>query len=354
MSINILKHGTVACRPDQMYGWPGITRAANGDILVSASERKFHICPFGREVVIRSTDEGETWGLPLEIYNSELDDRDGNITTLKDGTVVQSWFTSTAFESRWPERAARITDKIRQEVTGTWMLKSHDHGHTWDKEPLRIPVGMHISPIELSDSSLISIGWENRFEDDHDKVQSVYKSTDQGKTWRHCFTFDVETIDDGKGNKKPIINENHVLEVSPGKLTALFRKNGDCLQQSFSEDFGETWSKPIATEMWGCPVHMLKLSNGSIMAAFGHRREPFSIRAVFSYDNCQTWDTENFITIHQWDTQPDMGYPVSIEMEPGKIMTVFYCSRRRQDPETWEPVNHTSPEGILYTIFEVK
>jgi len=32
----------VAWRPDQMYGWPSLTRAASGDLLVGASECKHH------------------------------------------------------------------------------------------------------------------------------------------------------------------------------------------------------------------------------------------------------------------------------------------------------------------------
>ena len=42
------------------YGWPGITRTKDGDILVSASERVVHVDPFGRGVIVRSTDEGRT------------------------------------------------------------------------------------------------------------------------------------------------------------------------------------------------------------------------------------------------------------------------------------------------------
>ena len=89
-------HGVVAARPDQMYGWPGITRVQGEEILVAASERKYHVDPLGREVVVRSTDGGRTWGLPQEVYNSELDDRDANLLTMPDGTIVLTWFTSTA------------------------------------------------------------------------------------------------------------------------------------------------------------------------------------------------------------------------------------------------------------------
>jgi hypothetical protein len=355
MEIEIIDSGVVAARPDQMYAWPGITRAFNGDILVSASERKLHVCPYGRQVVIRSKNNGETWELPQEIYNSELDDRDANILTLKDGTVVQSWFTSTAFEHYDvnAERYARVTEKIKKEVIGTWMLKSHDNGCTWNEKALRIPVGYHISPIELSDSSLISIGTEYCDNDNQNKVLSVYKSFDQGESWQHVTVIESEYKTDSEGVKTPILNENHTIETSPGKLVALFRgEDGGCIYQASSEDYGKTWTKPYKTTICGYPPHMLRLSNGAIMALYSHRKEPFSIRAVVSHDECETWDTDNILTIHQWDDQPDMGYPVSLEIEPGKILTVFYCKRYKNVPEHVEAIKAGEPEGILYSIFK--
>lgn len=355
MNINIVGNGVVAHRPGQMYGWPGITRAANGDILVSASERKFHICPFGREVFMRSTDNGKTWGLPQEIFNSELDDRDANITTLKDGTIVQSWFTSIAFEAEWPERSARVTDKIRQEVAGTWMLRSFDHGYTWEDTALKMPVGMHISPVELSDSSLISIGFEDRFDLKEDYILKVYKSHDKGESWNYLTDIDCEYNILENGAKRAILNENHVIETEPGKLVALFRRCGDCLYQASSNDYGVTWTSTKKTEIQGYPVHMLKLSNGAVMAAYGYRWDPYSIRAVFSYDDCRSWDIENTVTLYQWEDQLDMGYPVSIEMEPGRIMTVFYCNRRYKSHKNSDIDNkEKSPEGILYIISEYR
>ncbi|MEI8080044.1 MAG: sialidase family protein, partial [bacterium] len=67
VKAEILERGTVAARPGQMYAWPGIARLKNGEILVSASERTSHICPLGREVVIRSLDGGKSWQLPQEV-----------------------------------------------------------------------------------------------------------------------------------------------------------------------------------------------------------------------------------------------------------------------------------------------
>ncbi len=360
IKISDITKGVVASRPKQMYAWPGITRAANGDIIVAASERKFHVCPYGRQVIMRSKDNGASWSLPQEVYNSELDDRDSNLVTLKDGTLVLSWFTSNAFEmyplkykdfKDFKGRTARVSEQMRRELLGPWMLKSRDNGENWDPAPLRMPVGMHVSPTQLSDGSLFSIGWTNMFENEAEKLLCGYHSYDAGESWSKSVTFDCPQKDG-----KPILNENHVLEVAPGKLIAMFRKCGDFLYQAFSDDYGKTWTTPQQTKIWGYPPHLLKLSDGRILCVFSHRRTPYSIRGVLSADNGKTWDIDNIFTLYEWTDELDMGYPVSQEVAPGEILTVFYCSRRDEaTPNTPEPWKTSSAqEGILSIRYRIR
>jgi hypothetical protein len=338
--IEILENGIAISRPDQMYGWPGITRAANGDILIAASERKFHVCPFGREVVVRSADNGRSWSLPQEVYDSELDDRDANLLTMPDGTIILSWFTSTAFAGEpWEGRTARVTERMRDELIGSWFIRSSDHGKTWEKQARRMPTGMHISPVLLSDGSLISIGFEDRLMEK--RRLCAYKSFDGGETWTEAAKI---------GDESMMLNENHVLDVGNGRLIGLFRKCNDCLRQAVSDDYGQTWSTPEPTGIKGYPAQMIKLHNGDILCVYGHRWQPYSIRGVLSHDNGTSWDIENTFTIYEWEDKPDMGYPSSLEIEPGEILTVFYCSRRGVVP--WHEA--VQPEGILYTRYRLK
>jgi hypothetical protein len=88
---------------------------------------------------------------------------------------------------------------------------------------------------------------------------------------------------------------------------------------------------------------------------------PYSIRGIFSCDNGKIWDYSNIITIYEWADEPDMGYPISIETNPGEILTVFYCSRRNA-PDSDCPYSPWSnnaitdsrlPEGILYVKYKI-
>ena len=233
------------------------------------------------------------------------------------------------------------------------MLFSKDNGHTWTNDPVRMPAGQRVSPFYFSDGSLVTISADWRKEGE--KQMEAWRSQDMGKTWEKTWTFDCLSE-----NGRPILNENHAIEVSPGKIVGLLRKCGDCLYQAESEDYGRTWTKPHQLDIWGLPPHMLKLSDGRIWLTFGHRRDPFSIRGVMSYDNGKTWDSKNIITLHQWEDEPDMGYPASIETAPGEILTVFYCSRRDKpgsecpyDPWNSKSQSEGLPEGILYIKYKI-
>jgi sialidase-1 len=368
------ERGLIVHRPDQMYGWPGIVRVNEREFLVIASERKYHICPFGREVIIRSTDGGKTWGLPQEIFNSELDDRDGTIQMLPDGTLVAAWFTSAHFADpdygrpEFKARSDRLTDRIRDEVAGDWLIRSFDGGSTWETVPHRMPLGgaEHIGPFVLSNGALACFGYE-RVEDT--VAMFFYTSKDQGQTWDRlgripCREFAESNFSwhVSRGEQWELrslsINERALLELSPDRFLVLFRnsKHGR-LTECRSDDGGKTWSELRLTPIVGKPAHLLRLHSGEVLCSYGHRADPWSVRAVISRDDGETWDMDNLITIDHWDDHPDMGYPTSIEISPGEILTVYYCSR--------QPIWHLSkqettykrgstPEGILYARFRLK
>lgn len=81
------------------------------------------------------------------------------------------------------------------------------------------------------------------------------------------------------------------------------------------------------SDIVGKPAHLLRLASGDVLCTYGHRAEPWSIRAVISRDEGCTWDTDDIVILQQWADRPDMGYASSIELEPGDILTVYYCGR---------------------------
>lgn len=358
LTASDFEHEVVVSRPDQMYAWPGITRVKEQEILVGATERKYHVDPSGREIVVRSYNGGKTWELPQEIYDSELDDRDTNLLTTPDGTIIATWFTSDAFclpryfREEWRERAERVTQRMRDELNGGWLLRSFDGGHTWGPTAHRTPVGQHAGPSVCANGRLVYIGPKK--DPDGSARMLSFESMDGGMTWKKMGEIACER----SGNPlSPVLNENHILEISPEHLLVMFRcEKNAYLYQSDSYDGGKTWTPAKQLAIWGLPPYLTKLHSGAILCSYGHRRAPYSIRAVLSYDDGKTWDTENIITIYEWDHPLDMGYPVTLELTPGQLITVYYCNRKHEiflNPSL-QTERQDLPQGILYTRWKLK
>jgi hypothetical protein len=126
------------------------------------------------------------------------------------------------------------------------------------------------------------------------------------------------------------------------------------LWETFSDDRGRTWADPIETPLWGFPPHLLLLSDGRVLVTYGYRREPFGQRACISEDGLN-WDRSQEIIIRDDAPNKDLGYPASIELEPGKVLTVYY--QPDVPPGTVQQMNppdstRTKP-GILGTVWTV-
>ena len=95
------------------------------------------------------------------------------------------------------------------------------------------------------------------------------------------------------------------------------------LWETYSDDQGKTWAEPFETPLWGFPPHLTLLSDGRVLATYGHRRPPYGQRAALSVDGI-TWDSDHEIILRDDAPNKDLGYPVSIELAPDTVLTVYY------------------------------
>ena len=98
--MNILKHGIISRNPDSLfrhYGWPTVCKDEDGILYAVASGcRAAHVCPFGKTLLWKSTDEGNSWSLPMIVNDTWLDDRDAGIVSLGGKKLLISWFEHSA------------------------------------------------------------------------------------------------------------------------------------------------------------------------------------------------------------------------------------------------------------------
>jgi len=352
------------------YGWPGMTCTREGGLLVGASERHIHIDPFGREVVVRSTDNGRTWSAPEVIFDSLADDRDIALNTLPDGTVVATWFSSAAWASdkalqehpEWKPMRERVNADTLRALARGWLRRSRDGGRTWEDRIYPTMVGQHAGPTPLSNGDLIylgpyrptHLGCNDGNSQGPGKILAATSSSDGGCSWELIGEVPgVFTTDPATGRAATILNENHVLELEPGRLLAAFRINprpedvgrvdplfqacpwlaGKTLHFARSEDGGRTWSAPEDSGVFGFPPHLLRLRSGPILCVFADRVIPRTIRCMLSYDNGKSWDKSNMHVLRQFDDcSPDMGYPVAVETESGEVFCIYYAIPKHDQP----------------------
>ena len=120
-----------------------------------------------------------------------------------------------------------------------------------------------------------------------------------------------------------IFGEPSLLRLPSGKLLCMMR-TGDYLYQAFSTDDGWVWQGLRRSPIWGFPSHLLRLRSGRILCTYGYRREPFGIRACLSDDEGETWDVSNEIVIRDDGVHRDLGYPSSVQLQDGRILSVYY------------------------------
>jgi Neuraminidase (sialidase) len=271
----------VICKqPGKYIGWPTVGKMPNGELLaVFSGDRDAHVCPFGKSFLVRSADNGDTWGEAELINDTPLDDRDTGLCICQDGTVIMSWFTShyedNAYlrtsgavnnEARWQQQITAVTpDDIRQwaeercedgrYALGHWIRRSTDAGHTWEA-PVRVPPTTPHGPIELSDGRLMFVGIEtNHGRREREGNIIAAESRDQGRTWSvigRITMFPSYPGDDPQGYA--YLCEPHLVEVAPGKLLGMARYEEmprpkpawtrNTLWQFTSDDGGYTWTEP--------------------------------------------------------------------------------------------------------------
>ncbi len=120
--------------------------------------------------------------------------------------------------------------------------------------------------------------------------------------------------------------ETLVHETSGGALWMLTRVEGgdDHLWQGVSQDGGRTWRARKTGVKGHPPSGLVALRDGRLVLSYGYRHPPYGIRAVISADEGLTWDTDNVVVLRNDGAGYDLGYPRSMQLEDGAILTVYY------------------------------
>lgn len=356
MNAKVVEKGVVY-HSENMFdycAWPTVGKLSDGTIMVVFSgNRAWHVCPFGRVLLSKSTDEGNSWSEPKIVTNTLLDDRDGGICVFgenKDKIFISSFTNPTDRQTNILKDAGMrrsfpaITDELiqlndsyyaylfskfdKKEVEdkflgGTYKI-SYDGGDTFEDFGV-LPISAPHGPCCIADGSLLFVGkaWTDR--EYYGGAKSLergfwlYKSKN-GKDWSKPKLVVPLTEEQNK-----YFSEAYSLVTDSGRIIVQIRgnePNRHGTYQTISDDNGETFSPLQLVAEKGFPSHMLKLNNGNILMTYGYRFDNLGIRAKVSSDNGDTWSDE-IILIDNAENS-DLGYPSTVELSNGMLLTTFY------------------------------
>jgi Neuraminidase (sialidase) len=262
---------------------------------------------------------------------------------LKNGDIILAYAVLHGYDSTGLKLSS---DRSVRQAEGVYIVRSSDNGTTWTK-PERCESthalqqnGGSLSPygkiVQLADgTALMSVYYD--FADQRGNEDYVFRSHDDGKTWG-------EPVLVGKH-----YNETGLLALPGGRVLAALRsEKGGHLAISTSDDNGKTWSTPAqVTRDHEHPGDLILLENGNILLTYGERNKPFGAEAVVSHDRGKTWETTSKAVLANDAANTDCGYPSSVQLPNGSIVTMYY---QVDDPQN-APAS-AKAKAIIWTVPE--
>ncbi len=312
----------------------------NGDVLAVIRAGAPHIGVKGRLDLIRSTDKGKTWSAPWVAADGDLDDRNPAMGQLSDGTIVLGYAIASGYDASGLHFVGKREDRV---FDGVYLIFSKDNGKTWTK-PVR-DAGIynfyakkgHVSPygkiIQLKDGTvLMAVYFE--FFDGRGNESYVFRSKDGGKNWGEPVLLGEH------------MNETGIAVLRDGRVLAAMRsEKGGNLSITESKDQGKTWSKAVQiTSNSEHPADLIQLRDGRVLLVFGERNAPRGVHAMVSPDG-RTWDKSKTIVLADDAPNGDCGYPSSVEVSKGKVMTIYY-----QVDDTKTAPESSSSRTVLWNV----
>ncbi len=303
--------------------------------------------PLFRTLTTRSVDGGRTWAEPTFAPGFDWSGVETpGLTTTAAGTVLLTqfrfaWYPLAEARRRW-QAGERISvalplrgwteefdDRDWQHAQHPWargyhglyVHRSEDGGRTY-RQTAKIAAAPYrdgftrVGPRVLADGRLAYVVTEHH--PPHNRFTYLLLSDDDGASWGA-----PRVVVDDPGLQ---FGEPDLLEVAPGELLCVLR---DTMRTGYlhvcrSTDGGAHWSTPEITPIRGHPGHLTTLADGRVLCTYGRREAPFGIRACLSDDGGRTWLLDAEIVIRDDLPNGDLGYPVTVEYEPGRLFTIYY------------------------------
>ncbi len=296
-----------------------------------------------------STDGGESWSDPIEVAPRWHDVRNPAFgVDAHGGWLLAYWQAGvrcypplpSGDERRWQSPAqAPLTDQPE-----LFVMTSTDHGRSWSPprphRSQRLAWGSPFGRIVTGpDGTLLMAAYGpaqagpagTRFD------SIVIRSRDGGLTWG-----DESLVADNT-------SELSLCWVAPDHLVGAVRHADGHTAIVHSRDGGDSWSPPTpVTRALEHPADLCWLASGRLLLTFGRRRRPLGCGALVSDDRGATWNRDHEVILAGDGIGNDVGYPSTVQLDDGTIVTVLYFARGSAASEPAEGWGETSCQALHY------
>jgi len=264
-----------------------------------------------------SEDQGRTWHLHGVPAPHEPGENRMNVAAGRgyDGHLI-------VLASGWSQRnpVGDYSSPHDGEVLPVWVCRSEDGGETWERTETLLPPEGKDRPlvpfgdiVQISDNALgvCLYGWSSPDE----RNAYFYTSSDNGRTW------EAQGIIRGDD-----ITETTPVTLADGRVLVAARTIEDQhLDLLASDDSGLTWTFCCPMTLgFQHPGHLLLLSDGRLLLSYGIRNKGcYGVGIRLSSDAGETWGHPRVLVSFQGTT--DCGYPSSVQVDDGTIVTAYYC-----------------------------
>lgn len=314
---------------DNVCAWPNLTTLPDGTQIATIFNKPSHGRMQGDVECWASVDGGQSWqkrgtAAPHKPSTNRMNVAAGLAGNGDLIVVASGW-------SLKPDgKKDGFFDLVS--VIRAWVSRSADGGKTWSVNEQAFPSAdrgfTEYIPfgdiLKAGDGSLRVLAY-NQSGDKAINTISMFRSIDDGKTWNW-----YSRISDAKNTTafSQGHNETAFFHTGAGKWIASARrwKAGQAMDIFSSEDDGKTWRiiGPL-TEANQHPGHITRLKNGDLLLTFGNRKAGANGVAVkVSKDNGITWEQERYLITDL--VSGDCGYPASVQLDDGNLMTVYYAN----------------------------
>jgi hypothetical protein len=326
---------------DNVTAWPNLTLMPNGEIIASIFNQPSHGSVEGEVECWATTDQGKNWekrGVPAphEPHTNRMNCAvglagNGDLVAIVSGWSDQPIAGQTQVR-KGAFRAAALDPHVSRSSDGgrTWKVSEHSLPARCPDGGISIPFGDILPGEDGKLRVVVYSAAKNMVGKDLPDSTFIFRSDDDGLTWTDPVPLDKE---------RPR-NETAFFHLGQGQWIAAARYKDLGLYRS--EDDAQTWKYVEAvTQKDEFPAHLMRLRDGRILLTYGDRTASKGVEIRLSSDEGKTWSKP----LRLLDFTGDGGYPSSVQLPDGNVLTVYYAAaiagheRYHLGVVTWNPAD---------------